>query len=122
MQRMESSSCKCHQRNGSIKISFSAYECTGITSVSLRTDSEHVIKGAKRSEWRGLWEQNGYRNARGDPIVNKRYYLELYQAENGIDVEYVSCILPVHQNFLRFRIFPGLRSWPQQRCWQLCRG
>jgi ribonuclease HI len=60
----------------------------GIIKIELRTDSEQVIKGA--TDWRIMWEQNGFKDFYDREVVNRDYYEAFYKAEEGLDVKYVS--------------------------------
>ncbi|TKW58156.1 Ribonuclease H1 [Colletotrichum tanaceti] len=43
-----------------------------LTKVVIKSDSEYLVKGM--TEWVFRWEENGYRTARGTPVVNANFF------------------------------------------------
>lgn len=62
----------------------------------IKTDSENLSKGLNQYVWK--WTKNGYRNYKGQPVVNRRAFeylherVELLEQEYGIVV--IFCFVP----------------------------
>lgn len=59
----------------------------GAKQVKLYTDSQFVIHGI--TDWINKWKTNGWKLSSGSPVINKEDFIELDNARNGLDVEWV---------------------------------
>lgn len=62
----------------------------GFERVSIRTDSQYLIKSV--TDWIFKWLSNGWHKADGTPLKHKNYYRQLLREMEGVDVEWVETI------------------------------
>jgi ribonuclease HI len=71
-----------------------------LSRVIVKTDSEYLSKGLCQYVWK--WTRNGYKNWKGQPVVNGRAFkylherVELLEREYGIVVSF--CLVPRRYN------------------------
>ncbi|OOQ91624.1 ribonuclease H1 [Penicillium brasilianum] len=48
-----------------------------LSAIVIKSDSEYVVRGL--TEWLPKWKKNGWKNARGSPVVNSAYFQQIEQ-------------------------------------------
>ncbi|XP_058800293.1 ribonuclease H1 isoform X2 [Phymastichus coffea] len=56
----------------------------GITKLKISTDSEFLIKC--KTQWMPKWQSNGWRTAKGKPVINKAELIEMEEALSPLEV------------------------------------
>lgn len=63
----------------------------GIKKLKISTDSQFLINCV--TMWMSKWKRNGWKTAKGEPVINKTELIEMEQALAPLDVIYVWIIV-----------------------------